>query len=149
MGPQRCAGFDDNGCIVKCAYNPEVKGAKAIAKRDGRCMVCSPSLMAEMCSTVHKRCILIYHLKRIRTLDAQLFQEAIRRTPAEWQQTVEETAARSKPNTIAKQNVKPSGDSSRKKPRPAPNAKTGPKAKTKAKAHAKSKEAHKSETKAG
>jgi len=85
MGPQRCSGYTEAGISYGCRFNPASKGGKAIAKKNGQCMVCSPSLMGHMCSSGLLRGSLIYHLSRIRNQCPDLFQDALRRVPLEWQ----------------------------------------------------------------
>ena len=85
MGPQRCCGYTEAGVSYGCCFNPMSKGGKAIAKKNGQCMVCSPSLMEHMCSSGLLRGNLIYHLSRIRKLCPDIFRDALRRAPSEWQ----------------------------------------------------------------
>ena len=85
MSPQRCCGYTEAGVSYGCRFNPMSKGGKAVAQKNGQCMVCSPSLMEHMCSSGLLRGNLVYHLSRIRNLCPDVFQDALRRVPLEWQ----------------------------------------------------------------
>lgn len=85
MGPPRCTG-PGNGLL--CKFHPSSKGAKAVAKSEGKCVVCSPTYMQHMCSTGQLRGCLQHHLRRIRSLDAGIGDEAIRQVPTAWRMAI-------------------------------------------------------------
>ena len=88
FGPRRCNGFEQDGQTVECIFHPTQRGAKALAKKDGKCVVCNQQLMADACASGQRRGCLIHHLKRIRDVHAAAFNKAMRRVPAEWRMNI-------------------------------------------------------------
>jgi hypothetical protein len=83
MGPRRCKGSEHDGIPQPCIFHPTLCRAKGYAKKDGKCVVCSPEQMVHMCSTAQLRGCLVHHLRRIREMDVRVCDEAISQVPLE------------------------------------------------------------------
>ena len=88
MPPAKCSGYVQNGVTQECIFNPQKQRAKALAKAEGQCVVCNVGHMAHMCATGQLRGCLMHHLRRMRELDASVFDVAMGRVPVAWRMHV-------------------------------------------------------------
>ena len=84
MPPPACRGFDG----VVCNFHPLRNGQQAIAKEDGRCVVCNPAMLQRACEHGQRRGCLVHHLRKILLLSGPIFDSALARVPEKWREEI-------------------------------------------------------------
>ena len=86
MGPRKCKGMLVNGKRHPCIFNPATRRAPANAKVEGQCMMCNGKYLKKVCTKKHTRGCLVYQLHRMKLMDTEVFESAVKRIPDEFRE---------------------------------------------------------------
>ena len=104
MAPRRCIGYtpSDNAVTVSCVFsmNEGSPGTPAHGQYIGRCVWCNPEEIQRRCGVQRLRKLLVYSLQRLRkinSVESDIFEKACARLPLEWAQEIREAASPREP----------------------------------------------------